>query len=217
MVHTFSEFVTRGSLAVGVIIFCIIFIIQFVVITKGGSRISEVAARFTLDAMPGKQMAIDAELNAGVITEPQARERRENIAREADFYGAMDGASKFVRGDAIAGIIITIVNILGGLYVGMVEQHWGLMDCMKLYTKLTIGDGLVSQIPAFIVSMGAGLIVTRSSSKRNLGDEMLGQIFARPKAMIIACGISDADELHRPSQDSAVCSGLAAAADWPGR
>ncbi len=186
VVHTFSEFVTRGSLAVGIIIFVIIFIIQFVVITKGGSRISEVAARFTLDAMPGKQMAIDAELNAGVITEPQARERREAIAREADFYGAMDGASKFVRGDAIAGIIITFVNVLGGLYVGMVEQHWPLFDCMKLYTKLTIGDGLASQIPAFVVSLGAGLIVTRSSSKRNLGDEILSQVFARPRAMVIA-------------------------------
>ncbi len=186
VVMTFSEFVTRGSLAVGIIIFVIIFVIQFVVITKGGGRISEVAARFTLDAMPGKQMAIDADLNAGNITEPQARERREAVAQEADFYGAMDGASKFVRGDAIAGIIITFINILGGLYVGMVEHQWPLMKCLPLYTKLTIGDGLVSQIPAFIVSLGAGLIVTRTSSKKNLGDEMLGQIFAKPKALIIA-------------------------------
>ena len=186
VVQTFAEFVTHGSLAVGIIIFIIIFVIQFVVITKGSGRISEVAARFTLDAMPGKQMAIDADLNAGIITEPQARERRENIGREADFYGAMDGASKFVRGDAIAGIMITFVNVLGGLYVGMVEHNWGLFECMKLYTKLTIGDGLVSQIPAFILSLGAGLIVTRSSSKNNLGEEMLGQVFARPKAMIIA-------------------------------
>ena len=186
VVQTFAEFVTHGSLAVGIIIFIIIFVIQFVVITKGSGRISEVAARFTLDAMPGKQMAIDADLNAGIITEPQARERRETIAREADFYGAMDGASKFVRGDAIAGIMITFVNILGGLYVGMVDQGWGLFECMKLYTKLTIGDGLVSQIPAFILSLGAGLIVTRSSSRNNLGEEMLTQVFAKPKALIIA-------------------------------
>ena len=186
VVQTFAEFVTHGSLAVGIIIFVIIFIIQFIVITKGAGRISEVAARFTLDAMPGKQMAIDADLNAGIITEPQARERREAIAREADFYGAMDGASKFVRGDAIAGIVITFVNVLGGLYVGIVEQGWTLFDCMKLYTKLTIGDGLVSQIPAFVLSLAAGLIVTRSSSRANLGEEMLGQLFAKPKAMIIA-------------------------------
>jgi flagellar biosynthesis protein FlhA len=186
VVETFAEFVTRGSLAVGIIIFIIIFIIQFIVITKGSGRISEVAARFTLDAMPGKQMAIDADLNAGIITEPQARERRDAIAREADFYGAMDGASKFVRGDAIAGIIITFVNVLGGLYVGMVEHGWGIFDCMKLYTKLTIGDGLVSQIPAFILSLGAGLIVTRSSSRNNLGEEILGQLFAKPRALFIA-------------------------------
>ena len=186
VVQTFAEFVTHGSLAVGIIIFIIIFVIQFVVITKGSGRISEVAARFTLDAMPGKQMAIDADLNAGTITEPQARERRENISREADFYGAMDGASKFVRGDAVAGIIITFVNILGGLYVGMVERHWEIMDCAQLYTKLTIGDGLVSQIPAFILSLAAGLIVTRSSSKNNLGEEILSQVFAKPKALVIA-------------------------------
>jgi flagellar biosynthesis protein FlhA len=186
VVLTFSQFVTRGSLVVGAIIFVIIFIIQFVVITKGGGRISEVAARFTLDAMPGKQMAIDADLNAGVINEAEARKRRADIAQEADFYGAMDGASKFVRGDAIAGIIITFVNILGGLYVGMVENGWQLMDCMALYTKLTIGDGLVAQVPAFIVSLAAGLIVTRTSSKTNLGDEMLGQLFAKPRALIIA-------------------------------
>ena len=186
VVRAFSEFVTSGSLVVGVIIFVIIFIIQFVVITKGGGRISEVAARFTLDAMPGKQMAIDADLNAGVINEQQARERREAVSQEADFYGAMDGASKFVRGDAIAGIIITFVNVLGGLYVGMVEHKWGVMECLGLYTRLTIGDGLVSQVPAFIVSLGAGLIVTRTSSKRNLGDEMLGQVFAKPKALIVA-------------------------------
>ncbi|HET6251442.1 MAG TPA: flagellar biosynthesis protein FlhA [Tepidisphaeraceae bacterium] len=188
VINTFSDFVTKGSLAVGVIIFLIIFIIQFVVITKGSGRISEVAARFTLDAMPGKQMAIDADLNSGNITEPQARERRENISREADFYGAMDGASKFVRGDAIAGIIVTVINVLGGIYMGMVEHGWKLGECMQLYTKLTIGDGLVSQLPAFVTSLGAGLIVTRSSNKKNLGDEMLSQVFAKPKALIVAAG-----------------------------
>jgi flagellar biosynthesis protein FlhA len=186
VVRAFSAFVAGGSLAVGVIIFTIIVVIQFVVITKGATRISEVAARFTLDAMPGKQMAIDADLNAGVINEAEARRRRLMISQEADFYGAMDGASKFVRGDAVAGIIITFVNILGGLYVGMVEHGWGLLDCLQLYTKLTIGDGLVSQIPAFIVSLGAGLIVTRTSGKTNLGDEMLSQVFAKPAALMIA-------------------------------
>src|SRR5882757_5798327 len=181
VVRTFADFVTGGSLAVGIIIFVIIFIIQFVVITKGGGRISEVAARFTLDAMPGKQMAIDADLNAGIINEAEARRRREAIAQEADFYGAMDGASKFVRGDAIAGIVITCVNIIGGFYVGMFEHGWAPLEVMKLYTKLTIGDGLVSQIPAFIVSLGAGLIVTRTSSKSDLGSEVMAQLFAKPK------------------------------------
>jgi flagellar biosynthesis protein FlhA len=187
VVQTFADFVTRGSLAVGIIIFLIIVIIQFVVITKGATRIGEVAARFTLDAMPGKQMAIDADLNAGHITEAQARERREAISQEADFYGAMDGASKFVRGDAIAGIIITFINVLGGIYVGMVEHHMqSILDCMQVYTKLTIGDGLVSQVPAFVVSLAAGLIVTRTSSRKDLGEEMLGQLFAKPKALIVA-------------------------------
>ena len=186
VVQTFADFVTGGSLPVGVIIFLIIVVIQFVVITKGSSRISEVAARFTLDAMPGKQMAIDADLNAGIIKEDEARARRAAIAQEADFYGAMDGASKFVRGDAIAGIVITIVNILGGLYVGMFEKHLDVMQCLQVYTKLTIGDGLVSQIPAFIISLGAGLIVTRNSSKNDLGNEMIGQLLGKPKALIIA-------------------------------
>ncbi|MDB5319390.1 MAG: Flagellar biosynthesis protein FlhA [Phycisphaerales bacterium] len=186
VVMAFSQFVSGNSLAVGVIIFIIIVVIQFVVITKGATRIAEVAARFTLDAMPGKQMAIDADLNAGVIQEAEARRRREAIAQEADFYGAMDGASKFVRGDAVAAIIITFVNILGGLYVGMVEHGWPAMKCLNLYTRLTIGDGLVSQVPAFIVSLGAGLIVTRTSSRANLGDEMLSQVLAKPQALIVA-------------------------------
>src|SRR3954462_3578101 len=185
VVEAFSKFVSGNSLAVGVIIFIIIVVIQFVVITKGATRIAEVAARFTLDAMPGKQMAIDADLNAGVIQEAEARRRREAISQEADFYGAMDGSSKFVRGDAIAAIIITFVNILGGLYVGMVEHSWPAMKCLQLYTRLTIGDGLVSQVPAFIVSLAAGLIVTRTSSRANLGDDMIAQLLAKPKALII--------------------------------
>jgi len=186
VVQTFAEFVTSGSIVVGAIIFLIIFVIQFVVITKGSTRISEVAARFTLDAMPGKQMAIDADLNAGAITESEARKRREDISQEADFYGAMDGASKFVRGDAVAGIVITIVNILGGLYVGMFEHKMLLLDCLQVYTKLTIGDGLVSQVPAFILSLGAGLIVTRSASRKDLGNEVLGQLFGNSRAMLVA-------------------------------
>src|SRR3954470_12722082 len=186
VVMAFSKFVSGNSLAVGIIIFIIIVVIQFVVITKGATRIAEVAARFTLDAMPGKQMAIDADLNAGVIQEAEAKRRREAVAQEADFYGAMDGASKFVRGDAVAAIIITFVNILGGLYVGMVDHGWPALKCLGLYTRLTIGDGLVSQVPAFIVSLGAGLIVTRTSSRANLGDEMLGQVLAKPQALIVA-------------------------------
>jgi len=185
VILAFSNFVTGNSLAVGIIIFTIIVVIQFVVITKGATRISEVAARFTLDAMPGKQMAIDADVNAGAINEAEARRRRQEISQEADFYGAMDGASKFVRGDAIAGIIIVIVNILGGLYVGKFQRGWDLMECLELYTKLTIGDGLVAQVPAFIVSLAAGLIVTRTSGRSNLGEEMIGQLLAKPKALII--------------------------------
>ncbi len=187
MVHAFASFVAGDKLAIGIIIFVIIFVIQFVVITKGSTRISEVAARFTLDAMPGKQMAIDADLNAGVINEAEARKRRDAISQEADFYGAMDGASKFVRGDAIAAVIITFVNILGGMYVGMFEHGWPILETAELYTILTIGDGLVSQVPAFITSLAAGLIVTRTSSRKDLGDEMLGQMFSKPAALIVAC------------------------------
>ncbi|MFA5865102.1 MAG: flagellar biosynthesis protein FlhA [Phycisphaerae bacterium] len=188
VIEAFGNFVAGGSLAVGLIIFIILIVIQFVVITKGATRISEVAARFTLDAMPGKQMAIDADLNAGTIDEHEARRRRENIGREADFYGAMDGASKFVRGDAVAGIIIIIINILGGIYVGMVQNKWQISQCLDLYTKLTIGDGLVTQIPAFIITIASGLIVTRSTSKSNLGEELLTQLTAKPVALGIAAG-----------------------------
>ncbi len=185
VIRVFGDFVAGGSLMVGVIIFAIIVTIQFVVITKGATRIAEVAARFTLDGMPGKQMAIDADLNAGIITESDAKRRREQITRESDFYGAMDGASKFVRGDAVAGLIITFVNILGGIYVGMVDQKMGLMETLNVFTKLTIGDGLVSQIPAFIISISAALIVTRSASKRNLGDELVHQLTQQPIALAL--------------------------------
>ena len=188
VIEAFGIFVASNSLAVGVIIFLIITVIQFVVITKGATRIAEVAARFTLDGMPGKQMAIDADLNAGLIDEPEARRRRREISDEADFYGAMDGASKFVRGDAIAGLVITLVNVVGGLYVGMVESGMGLMDCLAVYTKLTIGDGLASQIPAFLLSVAAAMLVTRSTGKTNMGEEIIGQVLAKPIALAAAAG-----------------------------
>jgi flagellar biosynthesis protein FlhA len=188
VVKAFGGFVAGGSVVVGFIIFVILIIVQFVVITKGATRISEVAARFTLDAMPGKQMAIDADLNAGTIDEAEARRRREAIAREADFYGAMDGASKFVRGDAIAGIIITFINVLGGFAVGVWEKGWPAGDTLTSFTMLTIGDGLVSQLPAFIISIAAGLIVTRSGSKADLGQELTDQLTAQPVALGITAG-----------------------------
>lgn len=188
VIEEFADFVASGSLAVGVIIFVIITVIQFVVITKGATRIAEVAARFTLDGMPGKQMAIDADLNAGLIKEDEARRRRETITREADFYGAMDGASKFVRGDAIAGIIITLVNVFGGIYVGMVEQGFSLMQSLSVFSKLSIGDGLVAQIPAFLVSIAAGMIITRSAATTNTGEELIQQITNRPVAYLLAAG-----------------------------
>jgi flagellar biosynthesis protein FlhA len=188
VVLTFGRFVASGSLAVAVIIFAIIVIIQFVVITKGATRIAEVAARFTLDGMPGKQMAVDADLNAGIITEDEAKRRREQITREADFYGAMDGASKFVRGDAIAGVIITIVNILGGVYVGLVNEGLQFQETLVKYTILTIGDGLISQIPAFVISVAAAMIVTRSAEKKPLGNELVAQLTSQPIALAMTAG-----------------------------
>lgn len=185
VVKSFAEFVTGDSIVVGLIIFVIIIVIQFVVITKGATRISEVAARFALDGMPGRQMAIDADLNAGIIDEHEAQARRQEITDQADFFGAMDGASKFVRGDAIAGIIITLINIVGGLFIGMVQANMGAGDAASLFTRLTIGDGLVSQIPAFLISLAAGLLVTRSSSSTNLPSEFLGQLLSRPQALAV--------------------------------
>jgi flagellar biosynthesis protein FlhA len=185
VISAFGQFVAGDSLFVGIVIFLILVIVQFVVITKGATRISEVAARFTLDAMPGKQMAIDSDLNAGLINEADARRRREDIAHEADFFGAMDGASKFVRGDAIAGIIITAVNILGGIAVGVVERGWPMGQTADVFTKLTIGDGLTSQIPSFIISIAAALIVTRSGAKEDLGEELTGQLMSQPRGLVI--------------------------------
>lgn len=185
VIWSFSRFVTSGSLTVGVILFSIIAVVQFVVITRGASRISEVAARFVLDAMPGKQMSIDADLGSKLIDEHQARDRRDRIGREADFYGAMDGAGKFLRGDAVAGVLITLVNIVGGLYVGVALYGWSFPHTMELFTRLTIGDGLVTQVPALIVAISAALLVTRSAARANLGEEFISQLTARPVALVI--------------------------------
>ncbi|HEX16472.1 MAG TPA: flagellar biosynthesis protein FlhA, partial [Deltaproteobacteria bacterium] len=189
VIKTFGSFVVGGNYVVGLIIFFILIIINFVVITKGAGRIAEVAARFTLDAMPGKQMSIDADLNAGLITEEEARRRRQEIAAEADFYGAMDGASKFVRGDAIAGMIIVFVNIIGGLVIGVLQKKMSLGEAARTYTILTVGDGLVSQIPALIVSTAAGIIISRASAESNLGRDLSKQMLLHPKATAVAAAV----------------------------
>ena len=188
VINAFGSFVVHGNYVVGFIIFLILVLIQFIVIVKGSGRIAEVAARFTLDAMPGKQMAIDADMNAGLITEMEARERRSMIAREAEFYGAMDGASKFVKGDAIAGLLINIVNILGGFIIGVAQKGISFSDALRTYTLLTVGDGLVTQIPALIIATAAGMVVTRSASGNQLDVEVRSQLFGRPKALLIASG-----------------------------
>ena len=185
IIEAFGNFVVKGNFIVGLVVFIILVLVNFIVITKGAGRIAEVAARFTLDAMPGKQMAIDAELNAGVIDEIQAREKRKKVEGEADFYGAMDGASKFVRGDAIAGILITIINVIGGFGIGIFQRQMSVMDALELYTLLSIGDGLVSQIPALITSAATGILVTRATAKNNLGRELTGQLFFSFKAIWI--------------------------------
>ncbi len=187
VIQSFGNFVVGNNYVIGFIVFVILVVINFVVITKGSGRVAEVAARFTLDAMPGKQMSIDAELNAGIINEQEAKKRRKEIEQEADFYGAMDGASKFVRGDAIAGIIITVVNIVGGLLIGIMQKNLDLSTAAKYYTMLTIGDGLLAQIPALIISTAAGMIVTRSSSGESMGAEVSSQLMMNPKAIYI-CG-----------------------------
>src|SRR4051794_16305324 len=169
IIEAFGNFVVRGNYVVGLVVFLILVLINFVVITKGAGRIAEVAARFTLDAMPGKQMAIDAELNAGVINETEARQRRRKVEAEADFYGAMDGASKFVRGDAIAAILITLINVLGGFAIGIAQKNMSMGEALQRFTLLSIGDGLVSQIPALITSTAAGILITRATAKNSLG------------------------------------------------
>jgi len=183
VIESFGQFVVGGNYVVGVIVFIVLVTINFIVITKGTERISEVGARFTLDAMPGKQMAIDADLNAGIIDEQEAKKRREEIAKEADFYGAMDGASKFIRGDAIAGIIITLINIIGGIAIGVLQHKMDISTAAANFTLLTVGDGLVSQIPALITSTAAGLMVTRAVSEANLGKEIFTQLTGYPKAL----------------------------------
>jgi flagellar biosynthesis protein FlhA len=190
VIEGFGRFVGRDNLVVGFIMYFIIMVVNFLVITKGAERVAEVAARFTLDAMPGKQMAIDADLNSGLINETEARDRRKKIQREADFYGAMDGSSKFVKNDAIAGIIITFINIIGGFVIGMVMRGEELNQALAIYTILTIGDGLVNQIPALMISSATSLIVTRAASESNISQDMLGQLFSNPKVLFIASGFS---------------------------
>ncbi|MBI4715205.1 MAG: flagellar biosynthesis protein FlhA [Nitrospirae bacterium] len=189
VIKSFGNFVVGGNYAVGVIVFAILVLINFVVITKGAGRIAEVSARFTLDAMPGKQMSIDADLNAGMIEESEARRRRSEISREAEFYGAMDGASKFVRGDAVAGIIITLINVIGGLLIGVLQHGMSIAAAAQNYTLLTVGDGLVAQLPALVISTAAGIVVTRAASDSNMGADVARQFLAYPKALVIASGI----------------------------
>ena len=189
VIESFGSFLVGGNIAVGFVVFLILVIINFVVITKGAGRIAEVAARFTLDSMPGKQLAVDADLNAGFINESEARTRRSEISREADFYGAMDGASKFVRGDAIAGIIILLVNLVGGVAVGLLQHDLGVSEALGRYALLTVGDGLVTQIPALIISTAAGIVVSRSSSEQDLSREFSTQIFGRPQTLYVAAAV----------------------------
>ncbi len=189
VIEAFGNFVMGGNPLVGFIVFIIIVIIQFMVITKGAERVAEVGARFTLDAMPGKQMAIDADLNSGLIDDTQARDRRKKVQMEADFYGAMDGASKFVKGDAIAGIIIAVINIIAGFIMGMVFQKLSIVEAIARYTLLTVGDGLVSQIPALLISTATGIVVTRAASDSNLGHDVIEQLFKQPKIMFIISGV----------------------------
>jgi len=186
VIEAFGEFVIGGNFAVGLVVFAILTIINFVVVTKGATRVSEVTARFTLDAMPGKQMAIDADLNAGLLTQEQARERRQEVREEADFYGSMDGASKFVRGDATAGILILLINIVGGFFVGVMQHGMSASEAAKTYTLLTIGDGLVAQVPALMLSIATAVIVTRVSKSQDMGKQVIGQVFGQPRALAVA-------------------------------
>ncbi|UMR33461.1 flagellar biosynthesis protein FlhA [Massilia sp. MB5] len=189
VIEAFGHFLIGGNYTVGIVVFVILTIINFVVVTKGAGRIAEVGARFALDAMPGKQMAIDADLNAGMIGEPEARRRRNEVSQEAEFYGAMDGASKYVRGDAIAGIMVTIINIVGGLLVGLIQHDMAFGDALKNYTLLAIGDGLVAQIPSLVISIAAGIVVSRVASESDIGTQVIGQLFAKPQVLYITAAI----------------------------
>ncbi len=189
VIQSFGDFVVGGNYAVGLVVFIILVIINFAVVTKGAGRISEVSARFTLDAMPGKQMAIDADLNAGLIDQDEARRRRAEIATEADFYGSMDGASKFVRGDAIAGILITFINIIGGFAIGMLQHDMAAGDAARVYTLLTIGDGLVAQIPSLVLATAAGIIITRVSAAEDMGEQVSSQLLSNPKVLGVTAGV----------------------------
>src|SRR6201996_176354 len=189
IIETFGNFVVHGNYVVGLVVFLILVLINFIVITKGAGRIAEVAARFTLDALPGKQMAIDAELNAGLINEAEARTRRKSVEEEADFYGAMDGASKFVRGDAIAAIMITLINIIGGFAVGIMQKGMTMTEALQRFTILSIGDGVVSQIPALVTSAAAGILITRATAKNSLGHELGRQLLFYPRALTILAGM----------------------------
>src|SRR5689334_1866020 len=186
VVTAFGNFVVGGNVVVGLIIFLILIVIQFVVITNGAGRVAEVGARFTLDAMPGKQMAIDADLNTGQITDEEARRRRREIAQEADFYGAMDGASKFVKGDAMAGILITLINLVGGIVIGVAQQGLPFGEAAHKFSLLTVGDGLCAQIPALLISVATGILVTRSASEKDLGSDVADQILDQRKAPLVA-------------------------------
>jgi len=201
VVETFGTFVVGGNVLVGLVVFFILVIINFLVITKGAERVAEVAARFTLDAMPGKQMAIDADLNAGMISEQEARKRREKVSREADFYGAMDGASKFVKGDAIAGIIIVFINLIFGIIIGIVQNGMPFEEAISHYSLLTVGDGIVSQLPALLISTATAIIVTRAASEENLGSDVIAQLFAYPKMLYVAGGTIVLLGLFTPIQD----------------
>src|SRR3954453_21355965 len=216
VVRAFGEFVVGGNVVVGLVIFLILVVIQFVVVTNGAGRVAEVAARFTLDAMPGKQMAIDADLNAGQITDEQARRRRAEIAREADFYGAMDGASKFVKGDAMAAVMITFINLLGGIIVGVLQQGMPFTDAAQHFSLLTVGDGLAAQIPALLISVATGILVTRSASEKDLGNDIAGQVFAQRKAPLVAGAVICVFGLvpGLPKIPFFVIGGLLAAIGW---
>src|SRR5487761_2799642 len=215
VIESFGHFLVGGNYAVGIVVFAILVVINFMVITKGAGRIAEVGARFTLDAMPGKRMAIDADLNAGLIGEDEARKRRLVVSQEADFFGSMDGASKFVRGDAVAGILILFINIIGGLVVGILQHDMGIAQAAKNYTLLTIGDGLAAQIPALIISAAAGLVVSRVATDEDIGQQFVGQIFGNPMVMLLTAAILGILGLI-PGMPNLVFLLLAAALGWLG-